>query len=361
MNITVKSLLFLAVVIACCNCKYEPDKIAGVKIYEYQGDYEALAERWAGIGINTAFVSTTLAANEPFREALKKNHIPVFIIFPVFQNPEALKNDSGMIAITNKGLKAKDDWVEFVCPSRISYRKSKVDEMAGLVSRLRPDGISIDFIRQFIFWEMVYPDRKPESIDRACFCDSCLAHFMQQQSITMPDTCVTTVQKAGWIAGHYAVQYDSFRCSLITSMVKELSETARAVKPNVKVNVHAVPWRADDFGSAGIRVAAQDLKAIKPYADYISPMCYSQMLKRDAGWISSVVTDMDSQAPGMILPSIQVYPYYLGDAFSAEDLRECIRAAMKPPSRGVVFWSWPLLEKEASRIRVAEEVLKSEE
>jgi hypothetical protein len=28
---------------------------------------------------------------------------------------------------------------------------------------------------------------------------------------------------------------------------------------------------------------------------------------------------------------------------------------MKPPSRGVVFWSWPLLEKEPERIEVIRE------
>lgn len=357
-----KPLKILLIVVSIClvwgSCIHKTEPITGVKIYEYQGDFEALADQWADIGINTAFVSTTLAANDTFREALKKHHIPVFIIFPVFQQPEALKNDSGLFAITDKGTKARHDWVEFVCPSRQSYRKAKVDELAGLIRRLRPDGISIDFIRQFVFWEMVYPDHKPENILRACFCDSCLALFPRQQGITLPDTCVTTVQKAGWITAHCAVQYDTFRCGLITSLVKDLAETARKLQPGIKINVHAVPWRTDDFGGAGIRVAAQDLKAIAPYADYISPMCYSQMLKRDAGWISSVVADMDKRAPGMILPSIQVYPYYIGDAFSAEDLRECIQEALKPPSRGVVFWSWPLLQLERERIEVVDEEIQ---
>ena len=114
-----------------------------------------------------------------------KRDISVFIIFPVFQNPELLKQDSSMFAITSKGLKAKDDWVEFVCPSRVTYRKTKVDELSGIIRSLDPDGISIDFIRQFVFWEMIWPDRDPETIDRACYCDSCLAGFTAQIGVAI--------------------------------------------------------------------------------------------------------------------------------------------------------------------------------
>jgi len=86
-------------------------------------------------------------------------------------------------------------------------------------------------------------------------------------------------------------------------------------------------------------------------------MCYSQMLKRDAAWISSVVADMDKRAPGKVLPSIQVYPYYIEDAFTAEDFRLCIEAALDEPSRGVVFWSWPLFQKDSIRIIYAKQVI----
>jgi|WetSurSiteA1Bulk_404760.scaffolds.fasta_scaffold00725_6 hypothetical protein len=361
MKPTLNFLLFLTVLPFFACCKQPSEQIIGVKIYEYSGDCEALADRWAATGINTAFVSTTLAASDTFRNALRRHNIGAYIIFPVFQNPDVLGHDSSLYAITGKGLKAKDDWVEFVCPSRRDYRAARVDEIADLVHRLDPDGISIDFIRQFVFWEMIYPDRDAKSIDRACFCDSCLAEFSKLQGFAIPDSCMTTAEKAGWINTNYAAAYDSFRCGQITSLVRELAQSARAVSPHVKINVHAVPWRESDFGGAGIRVAAQDLHELAPYADFISPMCYSQMLRRDAGWIGSVVSDMDKRAPGMVLPSIQVYPYYIEDEFTAEDFRKCLREALKPPSRGVVFWSWPLLEQDVARMRVVKEEVKNEE
>lgn len=348
-------LIILSIAFVFSGCNNKTSKIIGIKIYEYKGDYSALVVRWKKMGINTSFISTSMAANDTFRQALKKNKIAAYIIFPVFQNPEILKNDSSLYSITNRGTKAKDDWVEFVCPSRKTYRAAKTAELSEMIRNLNPDGISIDFIRQFVFWEMIYPDRKPQSIDMACFCDSCLSGFSKQQGISIPDTCRTSSQKADYVLTNYTDKWDSYRCDLIATMVKELTEKARQIKPGLKVNIHVVPWREKDFGGANIRVAAQDLSKFSSYTDYISPMCYSQMLKRDAVWISDVVTDMNKRAPGMILPSIQVYPYYIDRSFTAEDFKECVEEALKPPSRGVVFFSWPLFEKDPLRMEVVRE------
>jgi uncharacterized lipoprotein YddW (UPF0748 family) len=198
---------------------------------------------------------------------------------------------------------------------------------------------------------MVYPDRSGESIDRACFCDSCLHAFTTRYDYHIPDTCITTAQKSAFVKAHHAVAYNDFRTGLIASMVKDLALEAKAVKPNLRINVHVVPWRNGDFGDANISVAGQDLKKIAPFTDYISPMCYSQMLRRDDHWIASVVADMDRSAPGKILPSIQVYPYYIDTPFDVHDFRKCVKAALKDSSLGVVFWSWPLFEKDPVRKR----------
>jgi len=355
-----KLLMILAIGILCCRCTQKRSRIIGVKIYEYNGNYNALAGLWKEMGINTAFISTSLAANGVFRNALKKNNISVFVIFPVFQNPVLLKQDTSLYAITSKGLKAKDDWVEFVCPSRQSYRNSKINEIAELIRNLRPDGISIDFIRQFVFWEMIYPDREPGSIDRACFCDSCITEFSRLEAISFSDSCLTTLQKANYVALNYSDSWDAYRCNLITTMVKELAEKAREIQQDLKICIHAVPWREGEFEGANIRVAAQDLHKISSYTDYISPMCYSQMLKRDADWIAGVVDDMDKSAIGKVLPSIQVSPYYINRPYTKEDFRKCIEKALEPPSQGVVFFSWPLFEKDPSRIEVVREAVASD-
>jgi hypothetical protein len=334
------------------SCKRDPEKIIGIKIYEYNEDFNLLVDKWKAMGINTAFISKELATNKVFRKILKENHIKVYIIFPVFFNPELLKQDSTLHAVTNSGRTAREDWVEFVCPSRAGYRKMKIDEAEDIVRNLEPDGLSIDFIRQFVFWEMIYPERKSESIETACFCDSCIGGFCRQINITLPDTCTRTYQKSAYILKNYSKAWNSYRCDLIASMTKELAGKVRDIKPGIKINFHAVPWRDSDFEGANINVAAQDLYKIAPYVDYISPMCYSQMLRRDADWISSVVDEMNKKAPGKIVPSIQVYPYYIDDSFTVENFKKCVDAALKKPSGGVVYFSWPLFEKDPARIEV---------
>jgi hypothetical protein len=77
----------------------------------------------------------------------------------VFFNPQILAADSTLYAVTDQGKIAKDEWVEFVCPSRKNYRSRQISALKKLVSDLQPDGISIDFIRQFVFWEKIYEDR----------------------------------------------------------------------------------------------------------------------------------------------------------------------------------------------------------
>jgi len=353
----IKLQLIFPILFLCSCISQSVSKIIGIKIYDYHGDYGILASKWNEMGINCAFVSASLAANDTFRQALRKRDISVFIIFPVFQNPELLKKDSTLYAITSKGLRAKDDWVEFVCPSRKQYREIKIDELSAVIRDLQPDGISIDFIRQFVFWEMIYPDRDPASIERACYCDSCMAGFSSRTGIPIPDSCKTTITKAGWIEKSYPELWNNFQCELITSTVKELSNKARTLKPDIKINFHAVPWMENEFGGANKKVAGQDLHQIAPYVDYISPMCYSQMLKRDAPWIADVVKDMDKRATGKILPSIQVYPYYIDRSFDSEDFKKCVEKALNLPSQGVVFFSWPLFLKDSSRMEVVKGVL----
>ncbi len=351
-------LCFIMIFLTVSGCSRHDDRIIGVKIYEYDKDFKELVDKWAEMGINTAFMSPELAGNKIFRAVLKENNIIVYIIFPVFYDPAALKQDSTLFAVTNTGKIAKDDWVEFVCPSRTGYRNRKIEEAARLVSDLKPDGLSIDFIREFVFWEMIYPDRKSDSIESACFCDTCIKYFTAGQNISFQDSCITTRQKAELILKEYPEAWNEYRCNLITTMVKQLEEKVRSIDPEIRINVHAVPWRDEDFGGANINVAAQDLKGIAPYCDYISPMCYSQMLKRDAGWIGSVVSEMDKKAAGKILPSIQVYPYYVDDPFTPRDFQKCVQSALQAPSKGVVFFSWPLFAKDSARIKAVTEIIK---
>jgi hypothetical protein len=132
-------------------------------------------------------------------------------------------------------------------------------------------------------------------------------------------------------------------------MVRELSEAARRTKPEIKINVHLVPWRTKDFNGAIRSIAGQDFSAIAPLVDYLSPMTYAHMVKQDPSWIHSVVKDVFQQTEGLVVPSIQVKEAYLKERLTPGEFKKSLSKALEPPSNGVVFWSWEQLKTEPEK------------
>src|SRR5262245_28380042 len=151
--------------------------IIGVKIYDNHRELSGLFAEWRELGINTVVASVSLNQNEDFRRIAKQNRITRLVILPVFFDPDALKADPELHATTARGDKAIDEWVTFVCPSREGFRKRKIEYIKKIVTDVNPDGLSIDFIRHFGFWEKVYPDRTLESLPNTCFDSACIERF----------------------------------------------------------------------------------------------------------------------------------------------------------------------------------------
>jgi len=319
--------------------------VVGVKIYEAAPPYDGLFSKWRELGVNTLFVSEALLMNGDFRAQARANGMPLFLIYPVFQSPEAIKEDPGLAAITASGAPARDEWVEFVCPAREEYLQRKIDQLKSLVAGGDPYAVSLDFIRYFVFWEKVAPDRSPASLPQTCFCPVCLAGFQKEMGVALPAGLVSTAEKSSWILGTHASEWTEWKCRTIARAVERLAKAAREAKPSVKVNLHAVPWRHDDFGGAIRSVAGQDFVRLAPFVDLISPMCYHHMVGRAPAWVHDVVLDISSRTGATVLASTQVSEAYVERALPPDEFRSATEEALKPPSIGVVFWSWDALSK----------------
>lgn len=333
------------------------DRIVGVKIYEYEGNFPVLFKEWRRIGINTAFVSESLASQDEFRSLAKAMDIGVFIILPVFYDPVSLEEFPDLYAVTDQGKQAKEEWVTFVCPSRQDFRKQKIESAKDLVKRFNPDGLSIDFIRHFVFWEKVYPDRTLDSLVNTCFDECCMRQFQKDTKIVIPRSTEAIRKTADWIRQNCLLEWTQWKCGLITSMIGEMAAEVRKIKPRILINVHAVPWRKTDFGGAIKIVAGQDFAKIAPIVNFLSPMTYAHMVKREPPWIHSVVMDIHVEADCRILPSIQVKEAYLKERLTVEEFRASLTEALKPPSQGVVFWSWEALSSEPEKKDVIAELI----
>jgi hypothetical protein len=325
------------------------DFMIGIKIYAYQGSLPELFGEWRSLGVNAVFVSPALAAQGHFRKLAREQGISVFLILPIFFNPEELKRDDGLYALTDRGDQAREDWVEFVCPTRSDYRGRRVEWIKTLVRELDPDGISLDFIRYFVFWEMVYPERTLNSIADNCFDESCLSQFQKDTGIALPEGLKGAAEKAKWIQARQRREWTDWKCGIITGMVRSIVDEARAIKPNVLVNIHTVPWKAGDFEGAIRAIAGQDLSALGALTDMVSPMCYWHMLKQKPPWIREVVEDVHSQTRGRVVPSIQVGQAYISETLSVEEFKAALDSALSSPSGGVIFWNWDALAKEPEK------------
>jgi hypothetical protein len=317
----------------------------GVKIYEAPPPFEGLFLQWKDLGINTVFVSEALLMNGDFRALARRDGLRLFLIYPVFQSPEAIKENPALAAITASGSPARDEWVEFVCPAREDYLRRKIDQLKKLVAGGDPYAVSLDFIRYFVFWEKVAPDRDPASLPQTCFCPVCLAGFETEMGVTVPAGLASTADKAGWILANRAPAWTEWKCRTIARAVERLAKAAREVKPGITVNLHAVPWRHDDFGGAVRSVAGQDLVRLAPLVDLISPMCYHHMVRRSPAWVHDVVADISSRTRAKVLASTQVSAAYIDQPLSPDEFRAAAEEALKPPSIGVVLWSWDALAK----------------
>ena len=332
-----------------------PDKILGVKIYNYNKPLPPLFEEWKQLGINTVFTDPSLYAIDEFRELTGKYNIKTFLILPIFFDAIELHKNPQLYAITEEGKLAIDDWVEFVCPDRKSFRQKKIRYIRRLVETYHPDGLSIDFIRNFVYWEKVYPGQTLQDLHNTCYDDSCMTDFQTETGIKFPDSLYAAPQYAAWINENAMDPWVRWKCSLITNMVRDIVKAARAIDPGIQINVHAVPWREKDFGGAARIVAGQDLRELNKYTDYISPMTYEHMVKRDPPWIHSVVKDFYRQTNGRIIPSIQVNRSYLDKPLTVNEFRESIKQSLKSPSGGVIFWSWDQLDDQPAKKAIVKE------
>ena len=210
------------------------------------------------------------------------------------------------------------------------------------------DGISIDFVRHFTFWEKIYPDRTTESLPNTCFCEHCMEKFQKECNIKINGN--SPEEYYNWILENNKVEWVKWKSNLITSMIHDLVTAAKEVKPNILTNIHAVPWMTEDFDNAIENVIGQNLKEIGKFADYISPMVYAHMVKQNPDWISSIVREMDEKSNCKIIPSIQVSKAYLKEDISKETFRLYLRNSYQYPSAGIIFWSWERLSEKQKKM-----------
>ena len=292
-----------------------------------------------------------------FRKLLRDAGIQFYITVPVFLNPDALAKDPSLVGYGSMGNPSKSTeaaWLQFVCPARLDYRKQRIAWFVSLVREVHPDGLSLDFIRYFIYWEAVAPDRTGDSIEKFCFCDYCLRLMTAELGFHFPADAATRQAKAAWVLANHREERTAWKCEKITRMVRESAAAAKALQPELKISLHGIPWMENDYDQGLRAIVGQDLEKLAPYVDIFGPMCYFQMLRRPPEWVHDVVVDyfrLTGKAP---LPSVQVSGSRR-DPVAGETIRKHLLAGFESPSAGVNAFEWNGLRNDPEKIAILQE------
>ena len=329
-----------------------PEKIIGVKAYKLQNDLSSSMQELKSVGINTIFAGLELNDRPNFRNIANKMGVNRFVIIPIFFDSDTLTKNENLFAITNEGKKASADWLKFVCPSRKGYRQDKIEFIKEIIQETNPAGISLDFIRHFVFWEKVYPGHTIRSMPSTCFCDSCMKYFQRDNNINIPKSIDAPQKYNRWLKRNCYDTWVEWRCELITTMVTEIVMAIRKINPNILVNIHTLPWRQNDYNGALKKIAGQDIKSLSRYVDFISPMTYTHMIKRTPQWISAVLEESHSISEARIIPSIQVSEVYRKETLGTGEFAKMYQSALGNNSSGIVFWSWEMLLHSPEKLKI---------
>lgn len=296
--------------------------------------------------IDEVFALEDLFTNEEFQKEINKTNIKKWIIIQTFLNIE--RKDS-LYAIQADGTKAigsgNGSWLHMVCPNggpilKEKYLRDLIERLKDIVYRYNPSGINLDFIRYFVFWEDVYENSDPKNLPQTCFCNRCVSLFTSEYKVKIPKSIESTEDISKFILSNYLDEWTKFKTDTITNTIKTIVDSIKEIKPDIKFNIHAVPWKSGEFDNAIHRIAGQDFKALSNIVDGISPMCYTGMLKRKSSWISDVVQDIAYQTNIKILPAFQGVPMYNSENVDNDYFKELTTECLKNPSSGVAFWPW---------------------
>jgi hypothetical protein len=311
--------------------------------------------------IDDFFADATVERNvREFRKLLGDAGIQFYNTVPVFLDPAALAKDPSLVGYGSMGNPSKSteaDWLQFVCPTRPDYRKQRISWFASLVRELHPDGLSLDFIRYFIYWEAVAPDRTGDSIEKFCFCDYCLRLMTAELGFHFPADAGTRQAKAAWVLANHREEWTAWKCEKITSMVRESAAAAKAIEPELKISLHGVPWVENDYDHGLRVVVGQDLEKLASYVDIFGPMCYFEMLDRPPEWVHDVVVDYFRLTGKPPLPSVQASEFRR-QPVAVETIRKHFQAGFESPSAGVNVFEWNSLRNDPEKIAILQETAR---
>jgi hypothetical protein len=232
------------------------------------------------------------------------------------------------------------EWYVGVTPTFEDYAASRVALATRLVAAHPLDGFVLDFIRWPIHWEL---ELRPGAarIPEASFDPHTLRRFELYSGLRIPFDHGNAAACAEWITRSARSTWVDFKCSVITSVVRDCADRIRV---GTTLGIYAVPLPPAELAV----VAGQRLSELAPLVDWVLPMAYHAILHQPLSWVSDMIDAASGAAPGKVLPVVQISANAptgadWGPPISTAEASAVLRAARhRPDILGVVAFPAPL-------------------
>jgi hypothetical protein len=295
----------------------------------------------------TAFYDSRIIPNRDktidlarLRDSARRQNVTFGAICQIFYDADTLAERKDLVPIDQHGSGEFVNWQKLVCPSDTSYRQYKLSIVREIAETIRPDVVSLDFMRFPTTWEIIPANATPADIRNYCFCDRCMRSFQQTTTVVVPASLDTAPKRAAWILANHNAEWVRWKTGLIASFVDEAARTVRAVDPAIKVSVHVVPWAESVFDNAIVWNAAQDPALLARSVDYLSPMVYHKLIGHPASYVRTLTAELAAKTNRQILPSIQTAEIVKEGQVSAAEFKESLDHALAAPSAGTLIFHW---------------------
>ena len=276
-------------------------------------------------------------------KALKQYNIQTILTVPIFHDPQYFDAHPDRAPIDQLGNRFKPtDWYKPVCPSDREFRELRLRQLRELLRIMKPDGLSLDFIRFPLFWETLDYSQPGTAIPEFCFCSRCLKAFQTTTHVALSDH-ESSAKAATQILQTFPTKWHEWKGRVIKSFVKKTFSLARQLSLETSPILHFIPLDGPAFPFDVQQRLGQRLAALSPEVDTIHPLLYHQVLQQSPGWVHQYIQYLAQTTHKHILPAIQAGRIYKSAELPLSEFLEVAHLALLPPSRGVAIFSYDLL------------------
>jgi hypothetical protein len=290
----------------------------------------------------------THADDREFRAALAKEDIGYWATVCTFFNPTVIETDPSLRPVGSDGRPMEQtDWYMGIAPSMEEYVTGQVAAIEHAVKALQPDGLFLSFTRWPGFWELWMPHHIRQDLVEYSFDPHSLERFVRETGLNLPTR--EAAEAAAWIEVNARDSWTSWKCQVVTDVIRQVKRAGRKIKPNVQIMLNTLPFRARDFDGAREKTFGQQIETLNAVVDVFEVMTYHQIQRRPVDWIPRAGMEVKQRSGRKTVCTIQARPLYLDGIYAsdgrsptldAQEFAQAIGAVEAAGLDGIVVFIW---------------------